>query len=524
MSIIRSSFKANPLSFSLQRRESKLPLRQSPKAEIKRNRSAMNTETRPLRGLTEIYRYLRRNKTPIYVIMPTPFNLMGLDQWVGGLEFVNYFDIFDGRHPRIVLPTQAEPQDFKSMEDVGNYLVDHPEFRDRVKSQPPGLALFVQFDAQTEALCEDIGLTIALPSDALRNRLDSKIETTRLGNEAGVPSAPNIMGEANTYGELSKLAERAGLGKDLVVQTPYGDSGRTTFFIKSQDDWDAVSGKIIGQHLKIMKRLNHLPGTIEGCATRHGTLVGPVMTDITGFEEITPYKGGWCGNDISPSILPDEVPEKVRDMARKFGDRLYQEGYKGVFCIDFLLDTDTGEVYLGELNPRISGASPPTNLITSTYGGCPLFLFHLLEFMDVEYEIDITEVQSRWNHYDHWTQLILKQTEDKVELITKAPQSGLWKMDEDGHITFLRASYNINAIGDETEAFYLRVYGVGEYCYHGADLGCLLARGRMQSDDRELLERAQKWNKAIKAEFQSVPLSPNSHPTLPVNMTAGKWF
>ncbi|NHX27723.1 biotin carboxylase, partial [Escherichia coli] len=217
--------------------------------------------------------------------------------------------------------------------------------------------------------------------------------------------------------------------------TPYGDSGRTTFFIKAREDWDKFSSKIIGQQLKIMKRINHLPGTIEGCATRHGTLVGPVMTDITGFEEITPYKGGWCGNDISPSILPDGVPDKVRDMARKFGDRLYAEGYKGVFCIDFLLDTDTNEVYLGELNPRISGASPPTNLITSTYGGCPLFLFHLLEFMDVDYEIDIHEVQSRWNDYDHWTQLILKQTEDKVELITKAPQSGIWRMEEDGEIS-----------------------------------------------------------------------------------------
>ena len=152
-----------------------------------------------------------------------------------------------------------------------------------------------------------------------------------------------------------------------------------------------------------MKRINHLPGTIEGCATRHGTLVGPVMTDITGFEEITPYKGGWCGNDMAPDILPEGVPDKVREMARKFGDRLYGEGYKGVFCLDFLLDTDTNEVYLGELNPRISGASPPTNLITTTYGGCPLFLFHLLEYLDVDWELDLEAVQARWNDYDNWT-------------------------------------------------------------------------------------------------------------------------
>lgn len=484
----------------------------------------MSPAKEQLSGLTDIYRYLRSNRKPIYVIMPTPFNLMGLDQWVGGLEFVNYFDIFDGAHPRVFIPTLTEAQDFYSMEEVGNYLVNHPEFRDRVKSQEPGLALFVQFDEKTEELCKEIGLEIALPSNELRNRLDSKIETTRLGNEAGVASAPNIMGEANTYGELSKLAERAGLGSDLVVQTPYGDSGRTTFFIRSEEDWKKFSSKIVGQQLKIMKRLNHLPGTIEGCATRHGALVGPVMTDITGFEEITPYKGGWCGNDISPTILPDGVPEKVRDMARKFGDRLYEEGYKGVYCIDFLLDTDTNEVYLGELNPRISGASPPTNLITSTYGGCPLFLFHLLEYLDVDYQIDIEEVQSRWNHYDHWAQLILKQTEDKVELITKAPQSGVWRMNEDDEIEFVRPSHNINTIGHEDEAFYLRVYGVGEYCYHGADLGCLLARGRMQSDDRQLLDRARKWNAAIKGEFKSVPLSPNTNVTVPTDISAGKWF
>ena len=80
------------------------------------------------------------------------------------------------------------------------------------------------------------------------------------------------------------------------------------------------------------------------------------------------------------------------------------------------------------MNPRISGASPPTNLITSTYGGAPLMLFHLLEFMDVDYSFDIDAVQGRWKEYDNWTQLILKQTEDKVELITKAPPSGIWHM------------------------------------------------------------------------------------------------
>ena len=80
----------------------------------------MSAERPKLRGLSEIYRYLRQNETPIYVITPTPFSLLGLDQWVGSLEFVNYFDIFDGQHPRCFVPSSDEPPEFKSMEDVAN--------------------------------------------------------------------------------------------------------------------------------------------------------------------------------------------------------------------------------------------------------------------------------------------------------------------------------------------------------------------------------------------------------------------
>src|SRR5205807_1963285 len=81
-----------------------------------------------------------------------------------------------------------------------------------------------------------------------------------------------------------------------------------------------------------------------------------------------------------------------RDLARRYtqqmGDRLRQEGYRGYFELDFLVDAVSGELYLGELNPRVTGASSMTNVTAVAYGDMPLFLFHLLEFMDVDYEID----------------------------------------------------------------------------------------------------------------------------------------
>ncbi len=138
------------------------------------------------------------------------------------------------------------------------------------------------FDEETEELAKELGAEIAHPSAALRSRLDSKIETTRLANDAGIASAPNVLGRADSFESLMAQAEKAGLGGDLVVQTPYGDSGRTTFFIKGREDWDKNADDMVGEQLKIMKYINHMPGTLEACVTRRGTLVGPVQTDITG--------------------------------------------------------------------------------------------------------------------------------------------------------------------------------------------------------------------------------------------------
>ena len=174
-----------------------------------------------------------------------------------------------------------------------------------------------------------------------------------------------------------------------MVQTPYGDSGKTTFFIRGQRDWDRHADKLVDGELKIMKRINNYEVCLEASLTSCGTVVGPFMTSLIGYPELTPYKGGWCGNDIFPDALPPAQRARARDLTEKLGARLAQEGYRGFFEVDFLVDRDTGELYLGELNPRLSGISSMTNVTAGAYADMPLFLFHLLEYMDVPYEIDV---------------------------------------------------------------------------------------------------------------------------------------
>ena len=297
----------------------------------------------------------------------------------------------------------------------------------------------VFFDEETQQICDELGYDLILPSAELRSRLDSKIVTTRLGNEAGVASVPNVLSNGSDWKTLRAEADAAGLGDELVVQTPYGDSGKTTFFINNEADWDKHSADIVGEDIKVMRRINNLPVAVEAVLTRSGTLVGPFLTELAGHDDLTPYPGGWCGNEMHPDVLTDRQRALATDLVKRMGDRLAKEGYRGFFEVDVLVDIDSDEVYLGELNPRISGASAITNVTAGAYADVPLFLFHLLEYMDVEFELDVEEINKRWEALsgaDTWSQMIIKETSETVELLTATPATGQYYLDANGAMVF----------------------------------------------------------------------------------------
>ncbi len=468
---------------------------------------------RPLTCLSDVRAFFHTNTTPLYFISPTPFNLLGIDRWVRNFFYLTYFDSFEGVHSRVFVPRRRDRRDFDSMGDVCNHLLADPETLEFVAGRGPGgKACFVMLDEETQGLARKAGLEVMHPSAELRNRLGSKTVMTRLADEAGVPSVPHVIGRAGSYEELLSLAHDAGLGDDLVVSIPYGNAGSGTFFVRGQQDWDEHAADMATQELKVMKRIRNVEVCIEGAVTRHGTVIGPAMTSLVGYRELTPYKGAWCGNDIWREVLPPAQTHAAREMVRKLGDIMRREGYRGYFEVDLLHDLDSDVLYLGEVNPRLSGASPMTNLTTEAYADIPLFLFHLLEYMDVEYELDIEEINARWERGygedEVWGQVIINETSPDIELFTATPRTGVWRIDDDGRVSFARTANDWATLLDGSEAFYMRVAAPGDLRSEGAQLGVLVTRGHLQTDDYQLTERCRRWVTGMRAKFVSTPLVP----------------
>ena len=250
--------------------------------------------------------------------------------------------------PPGVHPASKPYVEFESSEQINNYLLRDPEVQEFIESRArraglrPMIAM-VFFDEETEEICArarlqpDPAAGRAAPAPRLQDRHHPARRRGR-----GPVGARTCSADADSYERAHRAGPEAGLGSDLVVQTPYGDSGKTTFFITSEADWDRDSENIIGEELKIMKRINNQAAAVEAVITRHGTVVGPFMTDLTGYPELTPYRGGWCGNDLFPEALSDAHRATAISHVRRLGDRLRKEGYKGFFEVDVLVDLDSG--------------------------------------------------------------------------------------------------------------------------------------------------------------------------------------
>ena len=416
-----------------------------------------------LNGISEIRAFLRTNQTPIHFISPTPFNLLGIDRWVRDFYFIGYYDCFEGSHPRVFVPHERPYREFQSIEEINAYLLGHKEVGDFIRSKGDGgLATFLMFDEAVEELAPELGLRIIHPSAALRHHVDSKTVTTRLGNEAGIPSAPNVLGAVRSYRELLDRARAGGLGEDLVVQAPYGDSGQDHLLhprrARLEEGREGGRRRAGGQdHAPAQLPVDgdrghdHPPRHDRRTADDRAHRV-PRADPVQGWLVRQRHVAG------GPLRAPPPEGAQVRPGARR---PARPRGLPRLFEVDVLADVDDGELYLGEINPRISGVTSMTNATAGAYADLPLFAFHLLEYMDVDYEIDVDDINHRWaqaQSVDVWSQLIVKEPDDRVELLTEVPRTGIWRIDPaTGGIRFGRWGNDWHSIVDDEEAFFLRV-------------------------------------------------------------------
>ena len=467
-----------------------------------------------LTTLDEIKEFIKEDKTVYYFVSASNFNLMMMSDWVDNWFNVNFIDSYNQKNSSVILPEYDGNPVFQNIEDINHFLLGNKKIVEHIQKHSlkdrPAKVIFLFYDPELEKLVDSLGLDLIMPPNKLVKTIDNKITTTEIGNSVNVPSVPNALVKVTSYQQLQSIIHKYSLTADVVIQTAFGDSGKTTYFISSQDDYKRAAEKIEAEDtVKVMSRVNCLQVAIEACTTRNGTYIGPVLTEIIGHPELTPYPGGWCGNDVNPEAFSKQIRKTLFAYTEKLGDALYHLGYRGYFEVDYLIDADSDNnvVYLGEINPRVTGISALTNLSSYCNESIPLFAFHLLEYSDIDFDIEPKAFNQQVLNSKHkpFGQLIFKAVQNKLKIVTHIPHSGIYHIVNE-QLEFVRFANNSRAMAGN-EIYILRIIKEGDYIYKGADLVIVFANHLMQDHNKKLYPVTKKLLKIIQASIQSRELS-----------------
>jgi hypothetical protein len=234
--------------------------------------TALHT-TRSRQTRDDLCRVFRQNRTPIYFINPSPFNLFGAEKWIGNLTFVNTSDSFGGRHPNVFVTGRGRLQGL-DLVVLNHVLLRDPATADFFRERDLfGKALFLMLDEESERLARGLGLEICLPRASLRHHLDSKIVTSRLATRAGVASVPHVLAPIGSY-EALRAASRD-LGPDLcraVAPRRFGQDN--VFHLDGGGLSPPPGGDCVGPGGK-GHAANPLPAALRFYGRRDAVVIGP---------------------------------------------------------------------------------------------------------------------------------------------------------------------------------------------------------------------------------------------------------
>ena len=238
--------------------------------------------------------------------------------------------------------------------------------------------------------------------------------------------------------------------------------GKGTFFVKGPDHFEHLRQRLEkgvwrGEKVHRLFLRRYIEGnaaSVALCLTRHGILLSSLqrqMIDLPycrSFEE----KGVFCGHSWGEGTWPGSVETQALDYAKRIGTVLYDMGYKGICGIDFIIEDETGHVYPQEINPRLTAAFPVLSQLHLSRGIIPMEVFHLLELLDIPYEINVEALNERYGQIFEGGHLFLFHGGGGERIGHENLRPGLYEEDQPlGSIRFVGDAFHMGQIEHERQ-------------------------------------------------------------------------
>jgi len=226
----------------------------------------------------------------------------------------------------------------------------------------PGYGFLSENPALPRA-CEKAGITFVGPSAELLELLGDKTAARRLAEKAGVPVVPGTDRAALRLDQARKAVSK--IGFPLIIKAAFGGGGRGMRVVESPADLASrfeeasrEAASAFGNGAVFLERFIRRPRHIEVqiLGDKHGNIVHLYERDCSVQRRHQKVV------EVAPAIdLDPAIREAICDAAVRLARTA---GYYNAGTVEFLVDSETGEWYFIEVNPRIQVEHTVTEMVT----------------------------------------------------------------------------------------------------------------------------------------------------------------
>lgn len=196
-----------------------------------------------------------------------------------------------------------------------------------------------------ERLCKENGWLLLNPNAALAKKVEEKI------------SQVEWLGDLKKYlppHEITVTKEVKFSGEPLVLQFNYGHTGTGTSIIDTEEKLKDIQAKFPDRPVRKSVFINGPVFTCNVSVASDTVLEGNVSYQITGLPPFTDNAFATIGNDwaLPYRLLSTEQFARISEISQAVGHQLQSQEWLGLFGVDYILDSQTGLIYLLEINAR----------------------------------------------------------------------------------------------------------------------------------------------------------------------------
>lgn len=248
----------------------------------------------------------------------------------------------------------------------------------------------------------------------------------------------------------------------FVIQDSKLSGGRGTFIISNEKEYEIALSYLSEVRSKITvvsKYISGISASLQVCITKNGVFTLPLQRQIINQADLVNDSLSGSDSFNGGQWSQDEFSSEVNILAKKHVLAIAQSmksfGYKGIFGVDLIVDGIN--VYIIEVNARLTGMTAIVTQIQNQLNQIPLLLLHTLEHLNIDYNLGSNEIHELENYSldssDYGYLVLFNNSEETIQIKNEL-LPGIYKI-ENNKLSFENFSYKIDDLEKSNNKFLL---------------------------------------------------------------------